>query len=84
LNTVLGGGGGIIFVPSFRLQYIFRNQDFASNFDFGWLMVYFSGPHYFEDLTDMMDHDIVELFNAEFEDNSIEEVVTSPVYSCSA
>jgi hypothetical protein len=24
------------------------------------------------------------LFNAEFEDNSIEEVVTSPVYSCSA
>ncbi|KAG2536264.1 hypothetical protein PVAP13_9NG340600 [Panicum virgatum] len=32
------------------------------------------GPHYFEDLADMMDAEISELFNADFQDNSIEEV----------
>ncbi|XP_004986336.1 uncharacterized protein LOC101770842 [Setaria italica] len=37
--------------------------------------VSFSGPHYFEDLTDMLGHDISELFNADFGDNSIEEEV---------
>ncbi|CAN6287339.1 unnamed protein product [Urochloa humidicola] len=32
------------------------------------------GPHCFEDLADMMDEQISELFNADFEDNSIDEV----------
>ncbi|CAL4943502.1 unnamed protein product [Urochloa decumbens] len=32
------------------------------------------GPLYFEDLADMMDEQISELFNADFEDNSIDEV----------
>ncbi|WVZ60002.1 hypothetical protein U9M48_010078 [Paspalum notatum var. saurae] len=32
------------------------------------------GPHYFEDLADMMDDQISESFNADFEDDSIEEV----------
>ncbi|CAN6282031.1 unnamed protein product [Urochloa humidicola] len=32
------------------------------------------GPHYFEDLADMIDEQISELFSADFEDNSIDEV----------
>ncbi|KAG2547037.1 hypothetical protein PVAP13_9KG067785 [Panicum virgatum] len=32
------------------------------------------GPHYFEDLADMMDAKISELFNADFQDNSFEEL----------
>ncbi|OEL20483.1 hypothetical protein BAE44_0018496 [Dichanthelium oligosanthes] len=32
------------------------------------------GPHYFEDLVDMMDSEISESFNADFEDNSVEEI----------
>ncbi|KAJ1294251.1 hypothetical protein BS78_01G131800 [Paspalum vaginatum] len=32
------------------------------------------GPHYFEDLVDMMYDSISESFNADFEDNSVEEV----------
>ncbi|WVZ60001.1 hypothetical protein U9M48_010078 [Paspalum notatum var. saurae] len=35
------------------------------------------GPHYFEDLADMMDDQISESFNADFEDDSIEEVFVS-------
>ncbi|CAL4972473.1 unnamed protein product [Urochloa decumbens] len=32
------------------------------------------GPHYFEDLVDMMYENISDSFNADFEDNSVEEV----------
>ncbi|WVZ60057.1 hypothetical protein U9M48_010124 [Paspalum notatum var. saurae] len=32
------------------------------------------GPHYFEDLVDMMYDSISESFNADFEDNSVEEI----------
>ncbi|CAN6282030.1 unnamed protein product, partial [Urochloa humidicola] len=32
------------------------------------------GPHYFEDLADMIDEQISELFSADFEDNSIDEI----------
>jgi len=38
------------------------------------------GPHYFEDLADMMDAEISELFNADFQDNSFEEVVISRLF----
>ena len=37
-----------------------------------------SGPHYFEDLVDMMYDTISDSFNADFEDNSVEEVIYFP------
>jgi hypothetical protein len=40
-----------------------------------------SGPHYFEDLVDMMYDTISDSFNADFEDNSVEEVIYFPVHS---
>ncbi|KAF8664987.1 hypothetical protein HU200_054308 [Digitaria exilis] len=43
--------------------------------------VCFSGPHYYEDLVDMMYDYLSENFNADFEDNSVEEVIIFPVHS---
>ena len=37
-----------------------------------------SGPHYFEDLVDMMYDTVSDSFNADFEDNSVEEVIYFP------
>lgn len=39
--------------------------------------VSFPGPHYIEDLEDMMYDTMSESFNADFEDGSVEEVIIS-------
>jgi hypothetical protein len=46
------------------------------------IKVSFSGPHYFEDLVDIMYDNISESLNADFEDGSVEEVIISPSVSC--
>jgi hypothetical protein len=48
------------------------------------IKVSFSGPHYFEDLVDMMYNTISKSLNVDFEDDSVEEVIISPSVSCLA
>jgi len=92
-SAALGEGIGLVFGRWTALQMAVENQwggrdsrakadNFAASV-LSWLCNS-KGPHYFEDLADMMDAEISELFNADFQDNSIEEVVISRVYSCSA
>jgi len=81
-SAALGEGIGLVFGRWTALQMAVENQwggrdsrakadNFAASV-LSWLCNS-KGPHYFEDLADMMDAEISELFNADFQDNSIEE-----------
>nr|CAB3493812.1 unnamed protein product [Digitaria exilis] len=81
-SAALGEGIGLVFGRWTALQIAVENQwggrDSRAKADqlAASILSWFCnsrGPHYFEDLADMMDAQISELFNADFEDNSIEE-----------
>ncbi|RLN38940.1 uncharacterized protein C2845_PM01G33380 [Panicum miliaceum] len=82
-SATLGEGIGLVFGRWTALQIVVENQcggrDSRAKADqlTASILSWFcnsKGPHYFEDLVDMMDAEISESFNADFEDNSIEEV----------
>ncbi|KAL6637550.1 hypothetical protein ACP70R_025122 [Stipagrostis hirtigluma subsp. patula] len=81
--AALGEGMGLVFGRWTALQMAVENQwggrDSRAKADqlgasiLSWFC-HSKGPHYYEDLVDMMYDSISESFNADFEDGSIEEV----------
>uniref|UniRef100_A0A0A9BEP8 Pre-rRNA-processing protein TSR2 n=1 Tax=Arundo donax TaxID=35708 RepID=A0A0A9BEP8_ARUDO len=81
--AALGEGMGLVFGRWTALQMAVENQwggrDSRAKEDqlgasiLSWFC-HSKGPHYYEDLVDMMYNTISESFNADFEDGSIEEV----------
>uniref|UniRef100_A0A0A9FYZ8 Pre-rRNA-processing protein TSR2 n=1 Tax=Arundo donax TaxID=35708 RepID=A0A0A9FYZ8_ARUDO len=81
--AALGEGMGLVFGRWTALQMAVENQwggrDSRAKADqlgasiLSWFC-HSKGPHYYEDLVDMMYSTISESFNADFEDGSIEEV----------
>ncbi|KAL6897315.1 hypothetical protein ACP4OV_007011 [Aristida adscensionis] len=82
-GTALGEGIGLVFGRWTALQMAVENQwggrDSRAKADqlgesiLSWFC-HSKGPHYYDDLVDMMYDTISESFNADFEDGSVEEV----------
>jgi len=81
------------FTPFFSALVFWKSKDFFFIYSIGCGLnfislellgsicidkVSISGPHYFEDLVDMMYDTVSDSFNADFEDNSVEEVIYFP------